>query len=167
MLAFLLKPSPFRNNTYSANRSKSCTPVENPNSRRACSGLLELEPRRWLQISWCGREKPKPQHPKGPCHDMVYTWALKGVLYPYFGVYVCTISGYMDPWGQQKSMPGRPRRAAPHTTSAWIFLGEGSTGSASLYLSHKGRCNSGSQGRNSKRRRALYFLRWVDKSYRI
>ena len=25
--------------------------------------------------------------PKGPCDSMVYTWALKGFLCPYFGVY--------------------------------------------------------------------------------
>ena len=30
--------------------------------------------------------------PKDPCNYMVYTWALKGVLVTYFGVYVRTIS---------------------------------------------------------------------------
>ena len=31
------------------------------------------------------------QDPKGPWNYMVYTWALTGILYPYFGVYVCTM----------------------------------------------------------------------------
>ena len=29
--------------------------------------------------------------PKGPCNYKVYTWALKGFLYPYSGVHVCTM----------------------------------------------------------------------------
>ena len=29
--------------------------------------------------------------PKGPCTGVVYTWPFKRLLYPYFGVYVCTI----------------------------------------------------------------------------
>ena len=36
--------------------------------------------------------------PKGSCNCMVYTWALKGLLYPYFGVSVCTIT-ILGPFG--------------------------------------------------------------------
>ena len=31
-----------------------------------------------------------PYNPKDPCSYMVYTWALKGILYRYLGVYVDT-----------------------------------------------------------------------------
>ena len=30
----------------------------------------------------------------GPCTGMVYTWALKGLLYPYFRAYVSTLRLY-------------------------------------------------------------------------
>ena len=34
----------------------------------------------------------------GPCNCMVYTWALKGFLHHYFGVYACTIM-ILGPFG--------------------------------------------------------------------
>ena len=39
-----------------------------------------------------------PAIPKGPYSYMVYTWALKGFLYPYFGVYLCTMM-ILGPFG--------------------------------------------------------------------
>ena len=36
-------------------------------------------------------------YPKGACTSMVYTWALMGLQYPYFGAYVCTF-GYTSTW---------------------------------------------------------------------
>ena len=38
-------------------------------------------------------------HPKGPCNYTVFTWALKGSTYPYFGVYECS-------WGPRSQVYG-------------------------------------------------------------
>ena len=38
--------------------------------------------------------------PKGPSSSIVYTWALKEFLYPYFGAYVMyVLYSYLDPLG--------------------------------------------------------------------
>ena len=42
--------------------------------------------------------------PKVPCTSVVCTWALKGFLYPYFGVYVCNII-MLGPFGL-RNIPG-------------------------------------------------------------
>ena len=74
--------------------------------------------------------------PKGPCERMVNTWALKGFLYPYCGVYVCTIrilrrfgswaAGTLDrdsPAGQflrTSAVPG----TSEHFTSPGLSIGD-------------------------------------------
>ena len=48
-------------------------------------------------------------HPKGPCNCMVYTWALKGFLYHYFGVCVGTVM-ILRPFGiEMVATPVKPR----------------------------------------------------------
>ena len=49
------------------------------------------------------KETPSPFFPKGPCNCVVYIRALKGFLYPYFGVYLCTTM-ILGPFGLQKSI---------------------------------------------------------------
>ena len=39
-----------------------------------------------------------PTNPKGPCTGMVYTWAVQGLLYPYFRACVSTIKLYGPFW---------------------------------------------------------------------
>ena len=46
-----------------------------------------------LEWEGCG------QNPRCSCNYMVYTWALKGELYPYFGVYVYTVR-ILGPFGE-------------------------------------------------------------------
>ena len=55
-----------------------------------------------------GTMGPKPfslsSNPKGPCISIVYTWALKGFLYPCFGAHVCTIQ-IPGAFGQGQVLP--------------------------------------------------------------
>ena len=72
------------------------------------------------------RRQPTASSPEGPCSCMVYTWALKEFLYPYVGVYVCTIM-ILGPLGFRHVLPVQdlvvefyrtPAFARPHKSLA-------------------------------------------------
>ena len=80
-------------------------------TRRAARWLVIQLPATWLQFRLTSREDMfeadkirtvairSVQNRKGPRNYMVYTCALKGFLYPYLGVYVCTTMA-LGPFGE-------------------------------------------------------------------
>ena len=66
-------------------------------------------------------------NPKGPCTSTVYTWALKGFLYPCFGVYVCTTM-VLGPFAHGENERGDPTRTfmellrRGHGDSSTLFI---------------------------------------------
>ena len=61
-------------------------------SRKPGSGQVKGRPRDWSSVG------SGFAYPKGPCNGMVDVWALKGFLYPYFLVCLCTIM-ILGPFG--------------------------------------------------------------------
>ena len=60
---------------------------------RVCMRSVYYEiPPKWWKV---GVIRVQVGAPKGPCRNIVYTWALKGSLNPYFWRYVCTVPGSM------------------------------------------------------------------------